>query len=89
MIVFRPSASRHGISEDRALFVVIGCIRPLYPHESDPNKASVVLFLGPDRNGVPLEVAGIEQESGDLVIIHAMRLRKRYATDYEEVIRWR
>ncbi len=85
-IVFRQSAGRHGISRERATFVVHGCPCPLYP-EDDADALDQVVFLGPDAGGVPLEVVGIELENGDLVIIHAMRLRWRYRRAYAEVMR--
>jgi hypothetical protein len=48
-----------------------------------------VLLLGPNSRGVPLEVVGVELAEGDLMIIHAMRLRERHLDDYDEVMRWR
>lgn len=45
------------------------------------------LFLGSDPNGVPLEVVGIELIDGDLLVIHAMRLRTAYLQDYARVMR--
>ena len=49
-------------------------------------EADVLVFLGPDANGVPLEVVGIEVVRGDLVVIHAMRMRRKYADAYAEVM---
>ena len=76
-IVFRRSAGRHGISPERATFVVERCPCPLYAPDNDADELDRVVFLGPDAGGVPLEVVGIELENGDLVVIHAMRLRRR------------
>jgi len=35
---------------------------------------------------VPLEVAAIELENGDLFVIHAMRMRQKYAAEYARVM---
>lgn len=35
------------------------------------------MFLGPDPNGVMLEIVAVEIEHG-LLIIHAMKMRPRY-----------
>lgn len=88
-IVFRRSASRHGVSQDRARFVVEHCPCPLFAPDDHADGLARVIFLGPDSGGVPLEVVGIEPESGDLVVIHAMRLRRRYRHAYAEVMKWR
>ena len=86
-VLFSPSATRHGIHPDRVRYLIEHCATPLY--SSDPDRESHVLFLGPDALGVPLEVVGVELADGDLLIIHAMRLRERHRDDYDEVMRWR
>jgi len=48
-----------------------------------------LLFLGGDDDGAPLEVMAIELDSGDIYVIHAMPLRKKYRPRYEEAKRWR
>jgi hypothetical protein len=88
-IIFRRSAERHGISRDRATFVITTCPGPLYAPDDEPALADRVLFLGPDASGVPLEVIGIELNDGDLVVIHAMRMRRRYERAYAQVMQWR
>lgn len=80
----RPSARRHGIGEERMLYVVRTCPMPL-DHPVDNGQ---VMYLGPDQRGVPLEVTALEDDNGQLVIIHAMRLRPSYPAAYEEVARW-
>jgi hypothetical protein len=84
---FSRSAARHGIHPDRVRYLVEHCATPLY--STDPDRESLVLFLGPDSRGVPLEVVGIELAEGALMIIHAMRLRERHRDEYDEVTRWR
>jgi hypothetical protein len=80
----RPSARKHGISEERMLYVVRTCPMPL-DHPADSGQ---VMYLGPDQRGVPLEVTAFEADNGQLVIVHAMRLRPSYRAAYEEVMRW-
>lgn len=85
-IRFSPSASRHGISHERARYVVENCRSPLY--SAEPDEADLVIFLGPDPRGVPLEVMGVELADGDLLVIHAMRLRAKYRDDYKRIMEW-
>lgn len=83
---FTRSAFRHGISPDRIAFVIEQCKHPLF----DPawfNVPNGVLFLGLDWNGVPLEIVAVERPDGDVVVIHAMRMRRGYSAMLEEVIR--
>jgi hypothetical protein len=42
-----------------------------------PTAGSALLFLGPDQNGVELEVMAVRTTQG-LVVIHAMKLRDKY-----------
>ncbi len=83
---FARSADRHGISPERARHVIERGTMALYPigAESDAR----VLFFGPDARGVPLEIGAVELADGDLLVIHAMRLRRMYHEAYEEVMRW-
>lgn len=37
-----------------------------------------LVFLGPDRQGVLLEVMAIQTDDGGLLIIHAQPIRERY-----------
>jgi hypothetical protein len=85
-VVFLRSATRHGISAERALYVMTHCVRPNYV---EAIRGEVVLFFGPDQGGVPLEVGAVEREDGGCVVIHAMRLRRRYAASYAEEMRCR
>jgi hypothetical protein len=83
-IRFSESAARHGISRDRARYVVERCRCPLY--SSDPADENLVVFLGPDPDGIPIEVVGIELAVRDLLLIHVMKLRRRYRADYARVM---
>jgi hypothetical protein len=89
-ISWARSATKHRISRERSLHIVrhAGVCRceSEYPDESygDPR----FLFLGPDIEGMPLEVVAVAPEDGSLVIIHAMPLRERYHGWYGEVAKW-
>ena len=86
-IRFAHSAYRHGISEDRALYVIANCPSPSYPDDPLP-AGDRVMFLWADRDGVPLEVGAIELDSGDLLIVHAMRMRTVYQPEYARLLKW-
>lgn len=88
-IRFARSASRHGIAEDRVRHVIEQCSDPIYPPLDESGADDRILFLGPDQHGVPLEVLAIELAGGELLVIHAMKLRRRYRRDYETVMAWR
>ena len=83
-IRFAAAASRHGIRHERSRHVVSHCTCPLYGFE--PSDVDLVAFLGPDANGVPLEVFGIELDKDDVLVIHAMKLRAQYRDDYARVM---
>jgi hypothetical protein len=50
------------------------------------DEEDLVVFLGPDKRGVPLEVIAVELADGDLLVIHAMKLRRKYLDDYAKVM---
>jgi hypothetical protein len=57
---------------------------------SDPR----LVFLGDDEAGQAIEVMGVEMEpdangEGHIRVIHAMALREKYRSQYEEAKRWR
>jgi hypothetical protein len=83
-IPFTDSASRHGISHDRARHVVEHCACALFP--PNPDDEDLVVFLGPDLGGVPLEVVALELAGGDLLVIHIMKLRRTYRDDHAKVM---
>jgi hypothetical protein len=47
------------------------------------------VFLGADQYGVPLEVGCIELPDGNLLVIHAMKIRDRYLEDLDWEMRCR
>lgn len=85
-VYFARSALRHGISDERARYVIEHCPSPIFGF--DPSGADVALFLGPDRYGVPLEVLALSKGDHELLVIHAMPLRHLYLSAYREVMRW-
>jgi hypothetical protein len=64
--------------------VVTICPMPL----DHPDGSGQVICLGPDQRGIPLEVAGFQDDTGHVAVIHAVRLRPSYKWMYEEVMRW-
>jgi len=82
-IQFNRSASRHGISRARATHVVQTCPLPLYSPEAEDE--DLVVFLGPDQDGVALEVIALELGNG-LLVIHAMKLRPKYLEAFRQVM---
>lgn len=85
-VTFARSASRHGISRERSRFVVEHCRLPFYA-PSDSDLRAVVMYLGLDQYGVALEVAAVEAGPDDLIVIHAMRLRRKFRPEFELVMR--
>ena len=58
------------------------CPAPLYAPEEDED--NLIMFLGDDWRGIPLEVGAVERDDGDFLVIHAMRMRDQFAAAYEE-----
>jgi len=84
---FAHSASRQGIANARAAYVIEHCGLPI--HGADSGRFDeVVLFLGPDWRGVPLEVAAIEGPNGILLVIHAMPVRRSLLDSHRRVTQW-
>ena len=75
---FKPSARRHGISEARMLEAIADCRAPLFITNPITGDDDLVLLLGHDRSGVPLEIMGREMTDGTVVVFHAMRRRPGY-----------
>jgi len=82
MLRFHRSAARHGIARDRVAYVLDHAQAWL---EQDN---ATVLVLGPDQRGVPLEIVVIELADGEVLVIHAMRMRGSYMPLYRQVMRW-
>lgn len=80
------TAFRHGVSRERMSHVVEHCGLPL--EEPDEQGSDLVVFLGDDWRGVPLEVVAVEVAGGEMLVIHAMRLSPKYESAYQEVRQW-
>jgi len=84
---FHESAFRHRVSRERILHLLATAIALYNPLPVDPDEEDLVLFLGFDANGMPLEVMAIELDDGSLMVIHAMRLRRKYEGRLRELYR--
>jgi hypothetical protein len=70
-----PAARKHGVSDDDIRHALSNAVLD-YPHQGDHE---VTMAIGPARNGVTmLEVGYLMTQDGLLVVIHAMRARRRY-----------
>jgi hypothetical protein len=84
------SATKHRISKKRVRQALERSVAIL---EQDPPPPRTfegktrLVFLGEDAGGVPLEVIAVETDREHLMVIHAMELRPRYRSTYEEVRR--
>lgn len=69
------TARKHGIADDDTLHALRNVVRD-YPHQGDHE---VTMAVGPARNGVTmLEVGYLIATDGRLVVIHAMKVRRKY-----------
>lgn len=78
-----PSALKHGIEPDDAMYVVEHPLRDLVLRD-DPLK---VLYLGISPDGLPLEVVVAGTSRGP-ALIHAMRMRTQYVKLLEGGRQW-
>lgn len=81
------SARRHGISEERMAYVIGTCPKPMALEGPGPGEEDVLLFLAPDRGGIPLEVLALELPDDELVVFHAMKVTRKNRATYDEVMR--
>jgi hypothetical protein len=89
---FARSATKHGISKKSIRYAIAHC--GLVFGEGPPAEDAEVLdrrlvCLGDDASGRALEVIAVEGNKDDLIVIHAMALRKKYLGKYEEAKQWR
>ncbi len=72
------SARRHGVPDDDIRHAVDHLA--FMDDDADAEAGiDAVLALGPDRAGLPLELALVVGDDGDVVVVHAMRMRAKYA----------
>lgn len=90
-IRFARSATKHRISRERSLYVIEHCGMQLVERRRNPANSGVdrrIAFLGDDLEGVALEVIAVEPEEDEFLVIHAMGLRDRHRSLYEEARSW-
>jgi hypothetical protein len=91
VITIAPSALKHGISHERIQYVIDHC--GLVSDVAAPPDAKVpddrILYPGDDAHGIPIEVIALELDDGELVVIHAMKLRDTYMAEYMEALQCR
>lgn len=87
-LVFARSAFKHGVTEAQIAFVVAHC--GLVFDEPAPPGSSITddrsLYLGDDEQGMAIEVAAIALDGGQLLVVHAMKLRAAYREQYNEAL---
>jgi hypothetical protein len=89
---FANSASKHHISHDRAAHIINNCgfvLPQPSPREDADDNDERLIFLGDDWNGIALEVIAIEGADGELLVIHAQKLRAKNRDAYKRVIGYR
>ena len=72
-IEIRPSASKHGISDDDIRHAINNAIAAI----THPDQADFTMLIGPDRTAGLIEVGVIGTDAQDYVI-HAMPARQKY-----------
>lgn len=85
-IIFAKAAQKHGIEDadaGHAMENAIAVFREDAPDPSDEDDRLV--FLGPARDGAMLEVMALELDSGDLLVIHTMKIRRKYRDRLESL----
>jgi hypothetical protein len=65
-------ARKHGVDDEDVRHAIRNMIRTV--SESD----DLIMVIGPDRRGKPLEIGILGPASDDPVVIHAMRLRPKF-----------
>jgi hypothetical protein len=84
------TAYKHGITDGQIHFAISHCgLTFVQPPPRDLTEPDRVLILGDDQAGVPIEILAVQDDSGDLVVMHAMKMRRRYRRQYEEALPWR
>jgi len=89
---FARAATKHRVSKERIRHVIAHCglafEEPAPTSDTDVLDARLVC-LGDDTDGRAIEVIAVEGSKEELIVIHAMALRKKYRDQYEEAKRWR
>lgn len=76
MIHFRESAFKHGIHQDDIIHAVAQSLRTFDYQEK--GESSKIFIIGPDKSGNLLEIICFTARGDELIVAHAMKLRKKY-----------
>lgn len=76
-VEIHESARKHGVGDDDIVHAVEHAVAVYDIGEGDDEPIRS-LHLGPDRAGNPLEMVVLELDDGRWLVIHAMRIRRRY-----------
>ena len=79
-IVIRQSAHKHGITEESIYSCLFNSRSDIMLESQQPSFSPMRrLIVGFDHRGIALEIIGLEDiENNSLVVIHAMKLQKKY-----------
>ena len=80
-IRFANTSAKHRISQARARYVLDHYVWAY------PAGRGVTLFMGPDANGIDLEIGTVERDDGTWVI-HAMKVRPEFRDEYRSHLPW-
>jgi hypothetical protein len=74
------SATKHGIRRARSAYVIHNAftLATLPNSETSSHQSKRTLHLGHDSQGVLIEVMTVENDRAELLVIHAMPMRRRY-----------
>lgn len=81
-VLFTRSASRHGIAQARALYVLAHHILVFDAGDG------MTLYVGPDRGGIDLEVGTVPGHAGGTYVVHVMKLRSQFVAEYRSRVPW-
>lgn len=81
VVRFARSAYKHRVSEARMLYVLDHHVWTYSVGRG------VTLLMGPDRNGIDLEI-GTVRRGGDTWVIHAMKVRREFLDEYRRHLPW-
>ena len=74
-MIVHESALKHGVQEDD---VLVAAHTPVYISEPDDDVPARQFALGFDRHGRLLELVILTFDSGNRMVIHAMKARRQY-----------
>jgi hypothetical protein len=85
-VQFARSATRHRITKNSIQHVIANY--HLRFEEPPPDGARArsprTVYLGDDQDGQALEIMAVQGNQGELLVIHAMKMREKYRRRYEE-----